>query len=316
MEPLSGPLDDARIVGLGEATHGAREFFSLKDRIFRFLVQKKGFTVFAIEAPWLTSLAIDRYITNGKGDPREALAGTFAVWDNQEVLDLIKWMRAYNVTRGTRPALRFVGIDIQDDPVAVQNAILDFIKLARPADLEIAAQRLACLTAQQTSSAACVADIAGVKSIVDSLAATTSLPRQQVLDAQHTADIAVEIVEQRSDLDMMDKSNARDRFMAENVKWFSRTMFPGARIAVWAHDGHVMTSNSYGMIPMGTYLRSWYGAAYYVVGFAFYSGSTSPNGVSPPIMLSGGASAGRRRRLPSCRHAALGTQSAINIAAN
>ncbi len=134
-------------------------------------------------------------------------------------------------------------------------------------------------------SAACVADIAGVKSIVDSLAATTSLPRQQVLDAQHTADIAVEIVEQRSDLDMMDKSNARDRFMAENVKWFSRTMFPGARIAVWAHDGHVMTSNSYGMIPMGTYLRSWYGAAYYVVGFAFYSGSTSPNGVSPPIML-------------------------------
>ncbi len=150
LEPLSGPLDDARIVGLGEATHGAREFFSLKDRIFRFLVQKKGFTVFAIEAPWLTSLAIDRYITNGKGDPREALAGTFAVWDNQEVLDLIKWMRAYNVTRGTRPALRFVGIDIQDDPVAVQNAILDFIKLARPADLEIAAQRLACLTAQKT----------------------------------------------------------------------------------------------------------------------------------------------------------------------
>lgn len=70
LAPLYHAIGPARIVAMGEATHGTSEFFSIKDRIFRFLVEKIGFTVFAMETPWNSGLAIDRYVTTGQGDAR------------------------------------------------------------------------------------------------------------------------------------------------------------------------------------------------------------------------------------------------------
>src|SRR5690606_16545940 len=55
LEPLGQMVGDARIVALGEGTHGTREFFQLKHRILEFLVQRMGFTHFAIEARWAES---------------------------------------------------------------------------------------------------------------------------------------------------------------------------------------------------------------------------------------------------------------------
>jgi erythromycin esterase len=285
LEPLGDAIGQARIVGLGEATHGGSEFFSLKDRIFRFLVEKLAFTVFAMEASWDNSLALERYVTTGTGDVRVALSSTFAVWDNQEVLDLIEWMRAYNVTRGNRPELHFVGIDMQDNPIGLREIILRFVKATRPADLDQTAQRLACVKLGAPASEHCVAGVAAVDMMVATAAKTATLPRDQVLQAEHAADIALQMAQMFNNRDTFDQVNLRDRFMARNVQWFATTMFPHSRIALWAHDGHVMTSSTGGMIPMGTYLRRRYGTNYYVIGFAFDRGSTLPNGVSAPVTV-------------------------------
>src|SRR5216684_6674973 len=67
MHPLKKIIGNARIVALGEATHGTREFFQLKHRILEFLVAEQGFTVFAIEANWPESLAVDDYVLHGTG---------------------------------------------------------------------------------------------------------------------------------------------------------------------------------------------------------------------------------------------------------
>src|SRR5258708_4474562 len=50
LQPLTKVVGDARIVSLGEATHGTREFFQLKHRLIEFLASQKGFTIFSIEA--------------------------------------------------------------------------------------------------------------------------------------------------------------------------------------------------------------------------------------------------------------------------
>lgn len=68
MSPLRAVIGDARIVAMGEATHGTREFFRMKHRMLEFLAEKMGFTVFAIEANWPESLAVNDYVLNGKGD--------------------------------------------------------------------------------------------------------------------------------------------------------------------------------------------------------------------------------------------------------
>ena len=97
LAPLKQIIGDARIVSVGEATHGTREFFQLKHRLFEYLATELGFTIFAIEANWPESLAIDEYVQTGKGDPQKALDGIyFWTWNTEEVLDLIRWMRRYN----------------------------------------------------------------------------------------------------------------------------------------------------------------------------------------------------------------------------
>lgn len=283
--PLYDAIGPARIVAMGEGTHGTSEFFSLKDRIFRFLVERMGFTVLAMETSWNSGLAIDRFVTTGQGTARAALASAFPVWNNQEVLDLIEWMRAYNLTRGNRPALRFVGIDMQDNPFALRDTLLKFVKATRPADLDLAEERLACLKFVAPTTAACLSGITAVERMVANEARITTLPRDQILQAQHAAAVALEIAQVFSTPDQPEESNARDAAMARNVQWFATTEFPRSRIAVWAHDGHVMTSSTYGMIPMGTYLRRRYGTSYYVIGFAFDGGSVRATGNNSPVTV-------------------------------
>src|SRR5438046_8658898 len=87
---MESTIGNARIVAMGEATHGTREFFQLKHRMLEFLVEKKGFTVFGIEANWPESLAINDYVLNGTGDAVEALAGLyFSSWTPGDLLDMV-----------------------------------------------------------------------------------------------------------------------------------------------------------------------------------------------------------------------------------
>jgi erythromycin esterase len=75
LEPLRAMVGDAHVVALGEATHGTREFFRMKSRIVRFLVERMGFDAFAIEATWPEANRLDHYVRTGVGDPAALLSG-------------------------------------------------------------------------------------------------------------------------------------------------------------------------------------------------------------------------------------------------
>jgi erythromycin esterase len=133
LRPLAAIVGKARIVALGEATHGSREFFQLKHRVLEYLVAEQGFTVFAIEANWPESLAVDDYVLHGVGDPAEALAGLyFWTWNTEEVLDMIRWMRAYNADPAHARKVRFLGFDMQTARVA-GPAVAAYLETVDPA---------------------------------------------------------------------------------------------------------------------------------------------------------------------------------------
>lgn len=114
LKPLGKYLKNAKVIGMGEATHGSREFFQMKDRMFRYLVEEQGFTVFGLEASMPDCIAMDEYVLNGKGDPKEAVGRQgFWTWNTHEVLDLITWMRAYNLDSKHKQKLRVIGFDMQ-----------------------------------------------------------------------------------------------------------------------------------------------------------------------------------------------------------
>ena len=112
LQPLGQIVGNARIVELGEATHGTREFFQLKHRIIEYLAAQKGFTIFSIEANMPEAYRLNDYVLHGVGDPRQLLGGMyFWTWNTQEVLDMILWMREFN--QSGKGHIEFTGFDMQ-----------------------------------------------------------------------------------------------------------------------------------------------------------------------------------------------------------
>jgi erythromycin esterase-like protein len=110
LEPLKQALKDARIIALGENTHGSREVFEMKHRMIEFLTAEMGFNAFAIESYLPEHSLINHYIQTGFGEPRKLLDTLTPAWNTLEVLQMVQWMNKYNQNAQTK--LRFFGFDI------------------------------------------------------------------------------------------------------------------------------------------------------------------------------------------------------------
>ncbi len=272
-------VGDARIVALGEATHGTREFFQLKHRLLEYLVKEKGFTVFAIEANWPESLAVDRYIKTGEGDPRAALSGMyFWTWNTEEVLEMIEWMRAWNKSRGERPALTFTSFDMQTPDVAAAR-VLEYLRQSLPGEAVTAVTAFRDVARMkeegrqlQSQLAKPAADAAEtVVKLLD--ARRDALVRGSSVAAWRDARQAAEIVRQACAMRTeTSRLGFRDEMMARNVEWLADQVHPGEKFVLWAHNGHVRFSDEMGIKSMGGWLRQRFGQKLYVVGFAFRRG--------------------------------------------
>jgi erythromycin esterase len=289
LQALRPLLERARIVALGEATHGTREFFQLKHRMLEFLVKEMGFTVFAIEASYPACQNINEYVLEGKGDPAAALASQgFWTWDTHEVRDMIAWMRDYNSDVPDDRKVMFVGYDIQH----LERAVTDTIEYLERLDPKMVPAARAALEP--------LADYEGVRELVkpenqgrrdEVLAAYMDFMAQ--LDffrnrfIRLSSEKEYEAVKQlirvmgqyftayttRTEDPETAARFSRDAFMAENIAWWMRILKPGTKMVVWAHNGHVKVGKLGPLPCMGAYLREWYGDAYYTLGFSFNQGS-------------------------------------------
>jgi erythromycin esterase-like protein len=144
LQPLRRVVGDARIVSLGEATHGSREFFQLKHRILEFLASQMGFTIFSIEANMPEAYRLNDYVLNGTGDPAQLLRGMyFWTWDTDEVLTMIQWMRSFN--QSAKGRIQFTGFDMQTPNVAAEN-VRTFVAKYEPAYLPAVTEAAAVAT--------------------------------------------------------------------------------------------------------------------------------------------------------------------------
>ncbi|MEO7966848.1 MAG: erythromycin esterase family protein, partial [Gemmatimonadaceae bacterium] len=119
-------IGSARVIALGEDTHGTSEFFQLKDRVLRYLVERRGLRIFAIEANQLAVEGINRYVHGAAGNARTVMRAMFQVWNTTEMEALVEWMRARNAQYPS-DQVSFVGYDMQDPslPIDSVQAFLD-----------------------------------------------------------------------------------------------------------------------------------------------------------------------------------------------
>ncbi len=89
---------DARVVLLGEATHGTSEFYRARAAITRRLVEEHGFRILAIEGDWPDAAELDRYVrAHGRWGERNAFVNFPRwMWRNREFAALLRQLRAWN----------------------------------------------------------------------------------------------------------------------------------------------------------------------------------------------------------------------------
>lgn len=270
LDAVGAMIDDARIVALGEATHGTAEFFKMKHRLFEYLVEKKGFTVFGIEANWATVRMVDRYIKTGEGDVDKAARALQEPWVTQEVRDMVAWMRAYNARRGDRAPVSVFGFDMQSPGDAVKCVVdlvarlgpSDQAEVARlyedPADFwQVSSEEIARLRAQALR----VAELLDTKR--DELAKVLN-PAER-LELSRCARHINQAYELRA---MGTPPMLRDAMMAENAQRLIAESFSQQKVVLWAHNGHVGTWQAGAEKFMGGRLREVFGDQMFVVGFS------------------------------------------------
>ncbi|MEO8586658.1 MAG: erythromycin esterase family protein [Acidobacteriota bacterium] len=282
MAPLKEVVGSSRIVALGEATHGTREFFQLKHRMLEFLVSEMGFTVFAIEANWPEALAVDDYVLSGRGDPAKALAGMyFWTWNTEEVLDLIRWMRRWNEDPVHVRKIRFAGVDMQYPPVAAK-AVRDYLLRGDPECAKSLAGTLDFLMGPDPRSALSNFDASkrnALRKAVEELGTRMDARHAELVPKTSEVDWRlarqhVRILSQFEEMVRKPAENVRDRAMAENAAWVLGASEPNARMALWAHNGHVSRDPDSPMgATMGADLATRFGKDLVIFGFAFDEGS-------------------------------------------
>jgi erythromycin esterase len=281
---MGSTIGNARIVAMGEETHGTHEFFQLKHRMLEYLVEEKGFTVFGIEANWPESLAVNDYVVNGKGDAAGVLNGLyFWTWNTEEVLEMIRWMRKYNQDAKHKKKVKFFGFDMQVAHVAARNAE-EYLEKVDPGEAKAAAAILAPVSdAEKERESAKKSGYfwekvgKGIKALLEQFESRKkAYVEASSLEEWAMAQHHLEIVRQAAEMYSVDRSGSfspRDQAMAENVKWILEHEGPDSKIMLWAHNGHVSTAQLGDGDSMGTVLRKTYGAEMVVCGFSFGEGS-------------------------------------------
>lgn len=261
---LKEKVKNAKLIGLGEASHGSKEIFLMKHRLLKFFQSELGFSHFSMEADMTRSNKLNSYVTKGMGDPKVLLKGLgFWTWYTEEVLELVEWMHEKNERPRLDKPIVFSGFDLQftKDPILELRKQYSF----NNDDLTALETKLDSLKRGKINKSL-------NQSIIDELDGLNALVLKKNLPLNMTARMVQNIRLAKQSLDLNLKTN-RDRFMAENVRWLYNREGT-SKMVLWAHNGHVKRSGD----TMGSYLKEYFGAEYISIGFAFHSGSYSAKG--------------------------------------
>ncbi|KAF5600252.1 L-isoaspartate O-methyltransferase [Fusarium pseudoanthophilum] len=111
---------DCKVLLIGDASHGASEFYSVRAEIMKHMIQNHGFNIVAVEADWPDAESVDRYVRHRPGP------GQTTMWRNIEVRDFVEWLRSYNSDLKEEGAAGFYGLDLYSMGTSTK-AVVDYL---------------------------------------------------------------------------------------------------------------------------------------------------------------------------------------------
>jgi protein-L-isoaspartate(D-aspartate) O-methyltransferase len=299
IDALIERIGDARLVLLGEATHGTSEFYRMRARITRELVRRRRFNFVAVEADWPDAARIDDYVLGTP--PRSKLAfKPFArfptwMWRNEEVHELVGWLRAWNQAQEDRAdRVGFHGLDLYSMFTSMA-AVLAYLDEVDPDAARVARARYGALTPWQKDPAAYGRAVlvgryeSSEKAIVamlrDMLEKRLEYVRKdggRFFDAVQNARVVADAERYYRAMYYGSAAswNLRDTHMFDTLQSLRAFYGPDARGIVWEHNSHVGNAtatemSTRGELNVGQLCRAKLHNAAYIVGFGTDRGTVA-----------------------------------------
>ena len=299
LAPLEALARKVTVVGIGEATHGSREFGDLRLRLTRHLVERFGYRIIAIEGSVSRLAALDRY-ARGEVATRDSIVPILeSGWIGRRTLrELVGWLRQWNDAHPGDP-VRLVGLDPQDNALARRD-LRTLVDRAYPeaAERHAAAEReIAAADSQTWVFGDSRVDSAARRYFEELIARIENdaplLNRLADSGLVRAGRDAARQLFQFADFNAAESgpwSRSRDWYMAANL-FASMKDAPEAKAVYWAHNAHVAApeGRSPGSRPMGAWLRAALGCGYAAFAVTFDAGgfvAQIPNDLEDDLAVS------------------------------
>jgi len=291
----------ARVVLLGESSHGTSEFYRARDAITRRLVQAHGFRIIAVEADWPDAASIDRHVRHLPGlaaqEPAFQRFPTW-MWRNAEVDSFVGWLRDFNQALPPDQRAGFHGLDLYSLNTSIR-AVLDYLDRVDPGAAAVARRRYGCLTpwskepaqyghmALSTGYALCERAVTDtLRELLDKRLEYSQDDGARFFDAAQNARLVrnAEAYYRAMYYGSAESWNLRDTHMFETLQHLLDAGGPDSRAVVWAHNSHIGDARHTEMgqlrdeLNIGQLCREHYGEQAALIGFGTNTGTVAAAG--------------------------------------
>lgn len=298
LEPLIRQIGNTKYVLLGESSHGTSEYYKVRAELSKKLITEKGFTFLAVEGDWPACQAVNRYIKgydNKSTNAREVLKSFDRwptwMWANEEMVDLIEWLKEYNGKQTSDKKVGFYGVDVYSLWESMDEIIM-YLKEINSPDIETAKEVFACFEPfnRQPEMYGVSASIYSedCRDEVIKLLTDICLKRNQYSDAEESG-LSLEVnalITANAEnyyktmvVDDNESWNIRDRHMVEVINTINAFYKSNAKGIIWEHNTHVGDARATdmvkeGIVNVGQLLREQIGEdSLFIVGFGTHHGT-------------------------------------------
>jgi erythromycin esterase-like protein len=285
---------DAKVVLLGEASHGGSEFYRARAAITRRLVERHGFNIIGLEADWPDAAALDRYVRWREGPKDGPPFRRFPtwMWRNREMAAFVESLKALNAGRPAEARAEIRGLDLYSLNASI-TAVLEHLDDADPDAARHARDRYGCLRpwserpelyGMEVMRTGRTCEAAVVTQLMAMLA--QELERggadEADFDAQQNARViqAAETYYRAMYWGAVESWNLRDRHMFDTLLQVMGRRGSDAKAVVWAHNSHIGNARATAMGDAGEWnvgqlCREWFADQAVLIGFGSHTGEVA-----------------------------------------
>ncbi len=258
LKPLYNRIGDARVVMLGESSHGTHEYYTWRTMITQYLVENKGFNVIGVEGDWPDCYQINRFIRHweNSGQTAQDVLRKFHrwptwMWSNWEIAALVEWLRKFNHGKNYDHQVGFYGLDVYSLWESLES-VMDYLQKNEPDAVETAQQAINCFepynregvnyaTKVRLVPETCENEVLDLLKELHTRTSWGGTDHEASFSVRQNALTAVNA--EKYFRAMLrggpDSWNIRDTHMADTLENLLNQLGPESKAVVWEHNTHI-----------------------------------------------------------------------------